>query len=132
MPNLNYIAVLAPLVEDGRKRCTIRAMRKRPIQIGHNLHHFTGLRTRYVRRLRKPDVCSVAVPLRMRWVTRGSYRSFELQMNGRKLSVSEIQELAERDGFKLLKGPHQSALEAFKAWFLPPGRDEFIGQYIEW
>ena len=132
MPSLNYIAALAPLVENGQKRCTIRARRKNPIEIGSNLHHFTGLRTRYVRRLRQVDVCAVAVPVRMRWVTRGTYRSFELQMNGRKLSVSEIQDLADRDGFKILKGPHKSALEAFKAWFLPPGRDEFIGQYIEW
>lgn len=132
MPSLNYIAPLAPLIESGQKRCTIRAMRKRPIYIGDNLHHFTGLRTRNARRLRPVDVCAVAVPVRMRWITRGTYRGFELQMNGRKLTVSEIQDLAERDGFKLLKGPHQSALEAFKAWFLPPGRDEFIGQYIEW
>ena len=132
MPSLNYIAPLAPLIEQGRKRCTIRAWRKRPIYIGDPLFHFTGLRTKGVRRLRGPDTCMVALNVSMRWVARGAYRSFEMKMNGRKLTVSEIQALAVRDGFETLKGPHENALEAFKAWFLPPGRDEFIGQYIEW
>lgn len=132
MPSLNYIASLAPLVESGRKRCTIRSQRVHPICIGDTLYHFTGLRTKAARLLTK-NTCMVAVNVRMRWQERrGEGRRMHVEVNGRVLKHREITELALRDGFETLRGLHQSAYDAFAAWFLPAGREEFIGQYIEW
>lgn len=132
MPSLNYIAELAPLVESGKKRCTIRAQRKHPIYIGDRLYHFTGLRTKSARRLLE-STCMIAVNVRMRWrMKRGEWRRLHVELNGRVLKHQEITELAIRDGFETLRGLHPSAYDAFAAWFLPAGREEFIGQYIEW
>lgn len=51
MPLLNYKKQFAPLVESGKKRQTIRAMRKRPFKVGDRLYHYTGLRTKQCRKL---------------------------------------------------------------------------------
>lgn len=123
MALLNFHSSLAPLVESRQKRQTIRAQRKRPVEIGEMLHLYTGCRTKAARRLIEPQVCLLAVPIRMRWKY-GRYRSFECVINGRKLTVSEIQNLALKDGF-----PNTAA---FKGFFLPDGVSEFIGQFITW
>lgn len=124
MAQLNFHSTFAPLVESGRKRCTIRAQRKRPIEIGEPLHCFTGLRTKNARRLLPPQTCLCARDIRMRWKSSGKYQSFECRPNGKKLTVSEVQQLAHADGFP--------SMDAFKAWFLPRGTTEFTGQLIEW
>lgn len=51
MPALNFLAQLAPLVESGEKRHTVRREAKRPIQVGDRLQLFTGMRTKQCRRL---------------------------------------------------------------------------------
>jgi hypothetical protein len=124
MAQLNFHATFAPLVESGSKRQTIRAQRKRPIEIGENLHLFTGLRQKGARRLLPPQTCMLAVNISMRWYQRSGYDCFECKLNGKKLTVSEIQDLATKDGFP--------SLDAFKAWFLPKGTTSFIGQLIQW
>lgn len=123
MALLNFHSSFAPLVESRQKRQTIRARRKCPVEIGERLHLYTGCRTKVARRLIEPQVCLLAVPIRMRWKY-GRYRSFECVINGRKQTVSEIQQIALNDGF-----PN---LEAFKGYFLPDGVTEFIGQFITW
>lgn len=123
MALLNFHSSFAPLVESGQKRQTIRARRKRPVEIGELLHFYTGCRTKAARRLIEPQVCLLAVPIRMCW-KQGRYRSFECVINGRKQTVSEIQHLALKDGFP--------DIAAFKGFFLPNGASEFIGQFITW
>lgn len=58
MPAFNYKKQFAELVATGRKRQTIRAMRKRPIKVGDKLYHFAGMRTKQCRRLLpEPTIC---------------------------------------------------------------------------
>lgn len=51
MPAINFQTQFAPLVENGIKRQTIRAARKRPIRVGDTLFLYTGMRTKQCRRL---------------------------------------------------------------------------------
>jgi len=124
MALLNFHRTFAPLVESGEKRQTIRAQRKRPIEIGENLYLYTGCRTKKARRLRDPQVCLLAVPIFMGWQVREGARRFECRVNGCKLSLAELHELARADGF--------SVLQDFMDWFLPKGTTVFIGQLIQW
>jgi hypothetical protein len=58
MPAFNYKKQFAELVATGRKRQTIRAMRKRPIKVGDKLYHFTGMRTKQCSQLLpEPTIC---------------------------------------------------------------------------
>lgn len=51
MPSLNFKKQFAELVRSGKKCQTIRAPRKRPIEVGDTLHLFTGQRTSYCEKL---------------------------------------------------------------------------------
>lgn len=51
MPALNFMKRLAPLIESGAKRHTVRRKAKRPIKSGDSLYLFTGMRTKHCRRL---------------------------------------------------------------------------------
>jgi hypothetical protein len=125
MPLFNFHSTFAPLVESGQKRQTIRAERKRPIKVGELAHLYTGCRTKQARKLVNPPPPITRVsPIVMRWKQGERYRSFECRVNGRKLSVSELQDLALADGFP--------DMHAFKAWFLPSGKTEFKGQLSHW
>lgn len=53
MPIINFKPEFAELVASGKKRQTIRAMRKRPFKVGDKLYLYTGLRTKQVRNLVK-------------------------------------------------------------------------------
>jgi hypothetical protein len=123
MALLNFHKTFAPLVEAGTKRQTIRAERKRPITMGEVLYLYTGCRTKAARKLGQ-HVCMSALPIRIQMVNRGNFRVLECWVNGRKLSGSEIQDLAQADGFE--------GLHEFKAWFLPKETTEFHGQLIQW
>lgn len=52
MSAYNFKAQFAELVESGKKRQTIRAMRKHMPKVGERVHLFTGMRTKACRRLR--------------------------------------------------------------------------------
>jgi len=64
MPALNFIKTMAPKVESGEKRQTIRAMRKdgRNPKPGQTLYLYTGMRTKSCRKLRE-DVCKTVEPI---------------------------------------------------------------------
>ena len=51
MPLLNFQKRFVTQVESGRKRQTIRAMRKIPFKVGDKLFLYTGLRTKDCRKL---------------------------------------------------------------------------------
>ena len=62
----NFQARFAPMVEDGRKRQTIRALRKdgRHAKVGDALQLYTGMRTKACRKLVDPDpTCVSASPV---------------------------------------------------------------------
>lgn len=54
MPSLNFQNQFVKLIESGKKRQTIRPVRKNPIKVGDKLYLFTGLRTKKCRRLVTP------------------------------------------------------------------------------
>ena len=64
MPALNFLARLAPLVESGAKRHTVRREAKRPIKAGDPLYLFTGMRTKSCRRLIDTE-CTLVTPIRI-------------------------------------------------------------------
>lgn len=127
MPQLNFSAQFAPLVESGQKRQTIRAPRKNAIRPHDVLHLFTGLRTKQARRLMPPQRCEGVDLIQIRWKTlkNSTYRSLEVKIHGKgSLRREEIESLAKQDGFE--------NVEAFTAWFLPEGTNEFTGHLIRW
>ena len=51
MPALNFKKQFAEKVETGEKRQTVRAKRKRAFVVGDKLYLYTGMRTKYCRKL---------------------------------------------------------------------------------
>lgn len=70
---LNFMAVMAPKVESGRKRQTMRPKRKRPIRVGDTLRLYTGLRHTGARLL-GTAICIETTPvvLSAKWMRLGS------------------------------------------------------------
>ena len=64
MPALNFQPRFADLVASGKKRQTIRAVRRRPIKPGDLLHLFTGMRTNHCKRLPSAQ-CRFVMPIRI-------------------------------------------------------------------
>ncbi len=127
MPQLNFSAQFAQAVADGSKRQTIRAMRKNPIKLDDTLHLYTGLRTKQARRLLPPQQCTAALLIGIRYkaLKNSNYQSLEVSLQHKgKLRRDEIEEVAKADGF--------DSVEAFAAWFLPKGRENFKGQLLKW
>lgn len=126
MPALNYTLFLDK-VADGSKPHTIRALRKIPIEVGDNLAHFTGMRTKACRRLRANTVCTAAVPISIFTNYRVIVGAGSRFYPAGGLSHAKIFELALRDGF-------ESSVD-FLIFFIrqiPAGGREFRGQLIEW
>lgn len=66
MPLLNFRDQFVEPIRTGRKRHTIRATRKHPIQTGDKLYLYCGLRQRGAFRiLPAPVVCTKALPIRI-------------------------------------------------------------------
>jgi hypothetical protein len=116
MPALNYTKFVDK-VQSGEKGCTIRAKRKRPIKVGDELYHYTGMRRKGCRLLRT-STCSKVSSIRIVY-----NRTLRIRVAGRWLRHAEIHELARRDGF--------SCLQDFVGFFCKV-RLAFEGDLIEW
>lgn len=92
MPALNFLKRFAPLIESETKRQTIRPRRKdcRNPQPGQTLYLYTGMRTKYCRKLKEAK-CTESVPIAFegRNVTIGFY----------SLNAAQKGVLALADGF---------------------------------
>ena len=137
----NYKARFADDVEQLRKRMTIRRRRRRPTRPGDALQHYTGMRTRKVRKL-LDAVCSAVKPFdidedirhqfgrtSMGGDARGERVMTEavrltVRVNGEPLSPSEIKALAIADGF--------TSANAFIDFFAQTYGLPFSGEIIEW
>ena len=117
MPAINFIKAFVPKVISGKKPHTIRAMRKRRFRVGDRLYFYTGQRTQYCRKIGEYD-CLRVDHIRI-WA---DYQ--EVIINGQKINMHEIEELAKRDGF-------QNRLDFFK-FFKEKHGDDFEGQLIWW
>lgn len=94
MPALNFIKKLAPKVEAGIKRCTIRARRKdgRDPRAGQTLYLYTGMRTTVCRKLME-TLCLSTEPIAIEaW--------HNVIVGTKPLDLAEEETLARADGFE--------------------------------
>lgn len=115
MPALNYTK-FTDRVADGRKRQTIRAWRKRPIRVGDVLFHYSGMRTKFCRKLRPDTICKSADPITIDYD--------RVNIKGVDLSGFEIIDLARNDGFP--------DVTDFFNYFHKTHGFPFLGQVITW
>lgn len=116
MPAYNFKDYLAPKVEDGSKRTTIRKNRKRNPKPGELLYLYTGMRTKQCRKLRE-ESCKSIKPIYIddAFVT----------LDGKKIDWDVVHTIAVADGFKGIK----DFLNFFDAEYGLPFDD---GVLIEW
>ena len=117
MPALNFKTQFAPLVESGKKKQTIRQVRKHPIKVGDTLYLYTGMRTKQCRKLREV-ICTKISEITILASTLDAY------MNGKYLRYSGFNALARKDGFY--------GATYFHAFFRKQYGLPFEGVLIEW
>ena len=115
MPSLNFKQRFVALIENGRKRQTIRKTRKRPFRAGDTLYLFTGMRTAQCRRLGAHPCLSVHD------IAIGRNH---IEVDGRMLTPAEITELAQSDGF--------TSPGELLAFFRREHDLPLVGQLIRW
>ncbi len=115
MPALNFQKQFAPSVEQGDKKQTIRAARKRPFKEGDTLYLYTGMRTKSCRKLGE----AIAVN-----VFDISISSWRVMIDKTYLKPSEVRLLAIADGFK--------SAQEFYDFFNTHDDSIFHGQLIKW
>ena len=93
MSALSFKKQFAQDVESGKKRQTIRAIRKdfRKIKPGEKLYLYTGMRTKGCRKLKESDCISVR---HFRMITSTTWT-----INGKLATDAEQVQIAEDDGF---------------------------------
>lgn len=109
----------------GEKTHTIRAIRKYPAKPGDTLYLYTGLRTKYARKLLETkcvkveciEIAETKGPVRLRF--------YHVAIDGIGLGADECEQLARRDGFS-------SFHEMMKFWTTPKNRLPFSGHVIHW
>lgn len=117
MPALNFQKQFVSAVEDGTKRQTIRALRKRPFKVGDVLYLYAGMRTKQCKKL-ATVACVSAEHI---WIN--SYRRI-VEVRNRQLDKGEVEMLAKSDGFMDAK--------AMYAWFCKTHSNDFYGDLIKW
>lgn len=102
MPSLNFQKQFVPLIESGKKRQTIRLVRKKNlIKPGDRLYLFTGLRTKKCERIFVNNA----------WYNKGPFvicksvdnieiRLRDIYINGKELMGCDKFSLAYKDGFE--------------------------------
>ena len=115
MSALNFQKQFAPLVKSGKKRQTIRAIRKHPIKVGERLYLFTGMRTKACRNLRTA-ICRKVCAMEM--------TANSIKIDGVLMSRMEFDDFARDDGFNDWHG--------MRAWFQRAHDFPFTGQIILW
>jgi len=115
MPAINFRKRFAEMVESGIKQQTIRRERKHPIKVGDLLYLYTGMRTKYCRKIGEA-VCK-------------SMESITIDREGIKLGKCYLtgqqqHDVAWADGFR--------HLYEFVDWFNKLYGLPFKGVLIEW
>lgn len=136
MSALNY-TVFVEKVENGTKRQSIRAMRKRPFQEGERLHHFTGMRTTGCRRLRAQheDYAKRVrqIEIYFHSTTTGKMDSaWIMTVDGIDVRHEHAKRIALSDGF--------ASLDLFLEFFFRAAKPQtplhrarcFVGQIVNW
>lgn len=116
MPALNFQKQFAPKVESGEKRQTIRAKRKRPFKLHDNLYHYTGMRTKYCRKLGESE-CSKVFDVIIS-------ENGTMKISDKYLNKFERNEIAKKDGF--------DCWNDMWLWFQKTHGFPFYGQLVMW
>ncbi len=121
MPAINFKKEFADKVESGKKVQTIRALRKdgKNPKPGQPLYLYTGMRTKYCRKLGE-GTCKSVEPI--------TIDSYEIDLNCVNLSSRETWDLVEADGF----GVGYLAEDAFFDFFRKTHGLPFWGLLIKW
>ncbi len=105
MPLIGF-TVMKDKVKDGRKRQTIRVLRKYPIKVGDILYIYWKLRTKFCEKLREEkciDEFQIQMAFYENWLNSGKpvWRVDRIYYDGsvRQLLDFEIEDLARKDGF---------------------------------
>lgn len=118
MPALSFKKRFFALIKSGKKRQTIRSMRKRPIRPGDTLHLFIAMRTTNCQKIGS----YICTSTEMIVIDRHGIDYLEIHVNNRELSSVEIEQLARADGFDDVR-----SMREFFEDYLP-----FEGQLIKW
>ncbi len=134
MPALNFMKSMAPLVESGAKRQTIR--RPGRFKVGDTIQLYTGQRTKACRKLGKA-ICTSVVPIVIDFRrTSGEIDVPHVKYNGKLVSDSVLIAIAFRDGFgspqKNQEERYREAVARFMAFFEDHYGLPFEGEIIEW
>lgn len=116
MPALNFKKQFANKVENGEKTQTIRATRKRPFRYGDKLYLYTGLRTKYCKKIGE-SVCHNIEEVEI--LSNGV-----MKLSGQVLNRAQRDEMATRDGF--------DNWNDMWLWFRDTHGFPFHGQLIQW
>jgi hypothetical protein len=155
MPTLNFKKQFSELVSSGKKRQTIRSIRKIPIKVGDKLYLYSGLRQKHPLNLLKkyqsdntfdrfinPEIFELNIINEGKWAHTicQEINDFEIlgsnevgsipfgktavKIDGKFLSLSELDDLASADGF--------DNLFLFLNFFKETHGLPFKGQLIKW
>ncbi len=125
MVSLNFKKQFADDVRSGRKKQTIRAMRKRRFKVGDKLHLYIGLRTKRCEKLVDSDpICLECSTINIL----SAFGPIHLKPSGSEdwqyLSNAESEALAQADGFR--------SLVDLLIFFNDHHQFPFVGQLIKW
>jgi len=115
----NFSADMAPLVESGQKRQTIRRTRKRQTRVGDLLQLYTGMRTAGCVLL-SHALCISVTPIEIR----EHNRHLVVILGGNRLPGSLLDRFVRADGFQR----RMDMRDFFQARYGLP----FVGEVIEW
>lgn len=113
----------APRIEDGTKRHTIRADRRRHARSGEALQLYVGMRTKSCRKIIPDPVCASAERIRLAFDKTGLIYSVIVDLQ----PVENLDSFAVADGFGCIA-------DMSKFWADQHGEDlvEFVGVLISW
>lgn len=115
MPSLNFKPRFVDAIEQGKKRQTIRKLRKRPFKAGDTLYLFTRMRTAGCRRIGQFR-CTAVENIRV--------EQDQIFIEGERLSARQRNSLALADGF----ADSAEMMRFFHDQHTLP----FVGQIIYW
>lgn len=104
----------------GRKRHTIREDKHRRWRPGMTIHHWRG-NPRNVKAHPYPFATGVCKGVQAIEIRKDAAGEMKVRVDGRVLSAAEVEMLAAQDDL---------SLEEFRLWFLPAGRERFVGRVI--
>jgi len=113
-----------------KKRQTVRGFRKRHARPGEPIQLYSGMRTKYCRKLVTPD--PVCLDLRHIVIAHGSFQPLFIEIDGRGLLRDEVEAFAIADGFGGALADGFATHRMAEFWLRNHGPTSFGGVVIRW